>query len=324
MHSFCRPANQPPKPLTLQMGTPEEKIFVDPGDRDDLPDVIDDFDLDFNAGSDQWLAHVANGENLKKFTEKTVVHIMNEPRAGFPLLVCDLDHCLLDFSSKVIQRDQTGDRAAANAMKRYVKSTFFVVCSLLFDFGLYIILYILLTLTLHTRPYMDQFLTAAYQHYDLCVWSQTSWRWLETKLIELGMVSNPGFKFCFVLDKTSMFTVNSTRRDGSSVTHHVKPLQLIWTKFPRWSSKNTVHIDDLGRNFALNLNSGLKVSAYYRKKSSARRDAELLGVGSFLEQLAKSRLDFDEVDFSSWQEVVSGKRRLKKVDEKESKEGEEK
>jgi len=230
------------------MGTPEEKIFVDPSDLppEELPDVIDDFDLDFNAGSDLWLRHVANGENLKKFTEHTEVHIMNPPREGYPLLVCDLDHCLLDFSSKILQRDSTGDRSAANAMK---------------------------------RPYMDQFLTAAYQHYDLVVWSQTSWRWLETKLIELGMVSNPGYKISFVLDKTSMFAIKSTRRDGSSVTHHVKPLQIIWKKFPRWSSKNTVHIDDLGRNFALNLSSGLKVSAYYRKKSSARRDAELLGVG---------------------------------------------
>ena len=102
------------------MGTPEEKIFVDPSDRDDLPDVIDDFELDFNAGSEEWLRHVANGENLKKFTEKTELHIMNPPREGFPLLVCDLDHCLLDFSSKAIQRDQTGDRTTANAMKRYV------------------------------------------------------------------------------------------------------------------------------------------------------------------------------------------------------------
>jgi ubiquitin-like domain-containing CTD phosphatase 1 len=35
----------------ILMGTPEENILVDPMDRDDLPEVIDDFDLDFNAGS---------------------------------------------------------------------------------------------------------------------------------------------------------------------------------------------------------------------------------------------------------------------------------
>ena len=67
------------------MGTREEHIFVDPNEKDDLPDVIDDFDLDFNAGSAEWLQHVANGENLKKFTETTELHIMNQPRSGKPL-----------------------------------------------------------------------------------------------------------------------------------------------------------------------------------------------------------------------------------------------
>lgn len=124
------------------------------------------------------------------------------------------------------------------------------------------------------------------------------------------MLAHPGYKFCFVLDKTSMFTVNSTRRDGSYVTHHVKPLQLIWTKFPAWSSANTAHIDDLARNFVLNATSGIKISAYYRKKSSARRDAELLGLAQYLEELAKSGLNFDDADFNVWQEVVSGKRNL--------------
>lgn len=37
----------------ILMGTPEEHIFVDPHEKDDLPDVIDDFELDFNAGSDE-------------------------------------------------------------------------------------------------------------------------------------------------------------------------------------------------------------------------------------------------------------------------------
>merc|ERR1712226_753271 len=112
------------------------------------------------------------------------------------------------------------------------------------------------------RPHMDEFLTQCYQYYDLAVWSQTSWRWLETKLIELGMVNHPGYRFCFVLDKTSMFTVKSTRRNGTSVEHHVKPLQIIWSKLPEFDSTNTVHIDDLSRNFALNLSSGIQVSAY--------------------------------------------------------------
>ena len=35
----------------ILMGTPEENIFIDPHLKEDLPDIIDDFDLDFNAGS---------------------------------------------------------------------------------------------------------------------------------------------------------------------------------------------------------------------------------------------------------------------------------
>lgn len=125
----------------IMMGTKEEEIFVDPGERDDLPDVVDDFDLDFNAGSNEWLQHVANGENLKKFTESTAIHIMNPPREGKPLLVLDLDHTLLDFSGRALQRDASVETAIA--MK---------------------------------RPFMDEFLVTAYKYYDLVVWSQTSWR----------------------------------------------------------------------------------------------------------------------------------------------------
>jgi ubiquitin-like domain-containing CTD phosphatase 1 len=37
----------------ILMGTPEEQIFVDPGEKSDLPDIVDDFDFDFNAGSEE-------------------------------------------------------------------------------------------------------------------------------------------------------------------------------------------------------------------------------------------------------------------------------
>ena len=101
-----------------------------------------------------------------------------------------------------------------------------------------------------------------------------------------------------------MFTITSTKRDGTSVKHHVKPLQIIWSKFPQWGSHNTVHVDDLSRNFALNLTSGLKIKAYYRKKSAARRDSELLGLGRYLEHLAKSQVNFVKVDFTVWSDDV--------------------
>ena len=125
------------------------------------------------------------------------------------------------------------------------------------------------------------------------------------------MLSNQ-YKFLFVLDKTSMFTIKSTKRDSSFITHHVKPLQLIWTKFPQYGSHNTIHIDDLSRNFALNMKSGLKCKAYYRKKSSARRDTELLGLTQYLRMLVTSNESFDSANHSAWEEIVGGKRTLSK------------
>lgn len=67
------------------------------------------------------------------------------------------------------------------------------------------------------------------------------------------------YKIAFVLDKTAMFQVKSPAR-----THHVKPLDVIWRKLPAvTAAHSTVHVDDLGRNFALNPRNGFKVQCRY-------------------------------------------------------------
>jgi len=111
------------------------------------------------------------------------------------------------------------------------------------------------------RPFSDHFLKELYPYYDIIFWSQTSWKWLEIKLTELGFLTHPDYKICFVLDKTCMFSVSSMRK-GRVRKHQVKSLGIIWSKFPQWSAKNTVHVDDLGRNFVMNPQSGLKIKAY--------------------------------------------------------------
>jgi len=113
-----------------------------------------------------------------------------------------------------------------------------------------------------SRPFLHEFLTACHAHYDIVIWSQTSWRWLEAKITELGMLTHPRYKLAFVLDRTAMFRITS-RKGREQRTHEVKALEVIWRKWPgRWGPKNTVHIDDLGRNFALNPQSGLKIAPF--------------------------------------------------------------
>ena len=109
------------------------------------------------------------------------------------------------------------------------------------------------------------------------------------------------------------FAITSTKKDGKKVKHHVKPLQIIWSKFPQWNTHNTVHLDDLSRNFALNLDNGLKVTAFYRHKkrgANGARDAELIGLSRYLEELATKSTDFTKIDFGSWMDVINGRKRL--------------
>jgi len=108
---------------------------------------------------------------------------------------------------------------------------------------------------------MDEFLTAVYPHYDLVVWSQTHWKYIDIKVTQLGMMSNPNFKLCFILDKTYMFNVSTDK----AVSNKVKPLQLIWAKYPNlWGSSNTVHVDDIEKNFCLNPSAGILISPFHR------------------------------------------------------------
>ena len=167
----------------------------------------------------QWIEHKAKEENLAKFTEHTEVHIINPPRLSAdnkqckPLLVLDLDHTLLDFSARTLQDNAHSEHTIGSANDTAANTL--------------------------KRPYMDDFLTWVYKYYDLVVWSQTSWRWLEIKLTELGMITHPGYRISFVLDKTSMFKIVSSTKSGKKVEHSVKPLQIIWSKFPHWGSHNT-------------------------------------------------------------------------------------
>ncbi|SCV68280.1 BQ2448_401 [Microbotryum intermedium] len=138
------------------------------------------------------------------------------------------------------------------------------------------------------RPYLHQFLGAISPFYDIVIWSQTSWRWLETKLVELDIIgeSAPGrYNIITTLDRTPMFSVYS-QREGKPYKHEVKALPILWAKFPNhYSSLNTIHVDDLARNFAINPRNGLRVKAYKDAMRSGAHDDELVYVAKYLLQL---------------------------------------
>eukprot|EP00455_Lapot_gusevi_P007061 TRINITY_DN13030_c0_g2_i1.p1 TRINITY_DN13030_c0_g2~~TRINITY_DN13030_c0_g2_i1.p1 ORF type:complete len:355 (+),score=45.58 TRINITY_DN13030_c0_g2_i1:80-1144(+) len=156
------------------------------------------------------------------------------------------------------------------------------------------------------RPFTDEFLSAVYPFYDICVWSQTSWRWLELKLTELGLLTHPNYRISFVLDKTSMFSITSKHRDGSIRKHHVKPLQIIWHHIAEFDRSNTIHIDDLGRNFAMNPANGLKIGAYKRALEQRATDQELLLLARYLTLIA-SLPSFENLRHAQWKEFLRQK-----------------
>jgi ubiquitin-like domain-containing CTD phosphatase 1 len=194
----------------MMVGSKEDSILPERADVGELPEIIDDFDLDFALDEAQIEFEAECRKKLAKRIKSCEVHVMNPPRPGKKLLVLDLDCTLLDFKAP-----------SGNPVDM-------------------------------KRPFTDWFLEKLYPYYDFVIWSQTSWVWLEVKLTALGLLASDKFSFAFVLDRSSMFPIVSRLKDGSEKKHEVKPLEFIWQKFPAYSKDNTVHLDDLNRNFALN------------------------------------------------------------------------
>ncbi|KAF9520000.1 hypothetical protein BS47DRAFT_1370540 [Hydnum rufescens UP504] len=231
---------------------------------EDMPDVMNDFDIDVSEYPELMRAFANDQRNIRKIREATEsldIHLINPPRPASP------------FSQSLVDTKPLLDGCLPTAE-----------CA---------------------RPGLHTFLEAVYPYYDICIWSQTSWVWLETKLVELRMLGcDQPYKICFVLDKRPMFKV-FTKRDGKSFAHHVKPLKIIWNKFPQWNANNTIHIDDLSRNFALNYSCGLKISAFKDAHTlQGVADRELFKLSQYLVHIASFFPDFNGIDHKDWKSVV--------------------
>jgi ubiquitin-like domain-containing CTD phosphatase 1 len=77
-------------------------------------------------------------------------------------------------------------------------------------------------------------------------------KWIIEKMKLLGVHANENYKIFFYIDYNAMISVHCPKRGVVDV----KPLGVIWSKFPQFSSKNTIMFDDIRRNFFMNPKSG--------------------------------------------------------------------
>ncbi|KAJ3707736.1 hypothetical protein LUZ61_011441 [Rhynchospora tenuis] len=147
------------------------------------------------------------------------------------------------------------------------------------------------------RPYLHEFLTAAYAEYDIMIWSATSMKWVELKMGQLGVLSNPNYKITALLDHLAMITVQSDKHG----TFDCKPLGLIWAQFPEYySPRNTIMFDDLKRNFVMNPQNGLTIRPFRRAHMNRGSDQELVKLTQYLMAIAELS-DISLLDHSRWE-----------------------
>jgi len=147
------------------------------------------------------------------------------------------------------------------------------------------------------RPYLHEFLTSAYEFYDIVIWSATSMKWIVEKMKLLGVHAHENYKVMFYLDSSAMITVHCPKRG----VVEVKPLQVIWGKMKQYSSKNTIMFDDIRRNFLMNPKSGLRIKPFSQCHLNREKDKELLKLATYLKNIAENCDDFNKLNHRKWE-----------------------
>lgn len=148
------------------------------------------------------------------------------------------------------------------------------------------------------RPYLHDFLTSAYEDYDIAIWSATSLKWIEVKMNELGVSTHPDYKIVFYLDCAAMISVYTPDHG----VMNVKPLRVVWDmeQFSEfYSSKNTIMFDDLRRNFLMNPQNGLRIEPYKNAHTNRTKDRELMKLSVYLKKISKLN-DLSELKHRNW------------------------
>ncbi|CAJ0968362.1 unnamed protein product [Ranitomeya imitator] len=298
-----------PNTKIMMMGTREESledVLAPPPDNDD---VVNDFDIE------EEVVEVENREeNLAKISRRVKdykVEVLNPPREGKKLLVLDVDYTLFGqyvaLASWLVrpgcpepygavytmESDGAGHKSLVkknnheNRLRHYPGDH--RSCA---ETGLELM-----------RPYLHEFLTSAYEDYDIVIWSATSMKWIEAKMKELGVSTNENYKITFMLDSAAMITVHTPRRGLIAV----KPLGVIWGKYgDSYSKRNTIMFDDIGRNFLMNPQNGLKIRPFMKAHLNRDKDKELLKLSEYLKEIAKLE-DLSDLNHKHWEKYLSKK-----------------
>lgn len=150
------------------------------------------------------------------------------------------------------------------------------------------------------RPYLHEFLTTAYEDYDIVIWSATNMKWIEEKMKVLGCDNHPDYKLAFYLDSRAMISIHA---DKYGVIE-VKPLGVIWGKFPQYNKDNTIMFDDLRRNFLMNPFNGLKIRPFRNAHTSRSTDKELLKLSAYLKKIS-TLSSFETLDHKHWEKYLT-------------------
>lgn len=83
----------------------------------------------------------------------------------------------------------------------------------------------------------------------------------------------------------------------------IKPLAVIWGKFPCYTPANTIMFDDIRRNFMMNPRNGLRIRPYRKAHTNRATDHELLKLMKYLRKLALYD-DLTEFNHKHWEKYV--------------------
>ena len=146
------------------------------------------------------------------------------------------------------------------------------------------------------RPYLHEFLTNLYPHYDLMIWSATNMKWIEAKLSLLGVSNSAEYRFVCYLDSRALISVQTPERG----LVNTKPLGVIWGKFDGvYTPNNTIMVDDCRHNFLMNPRNGLKVRCFRDAHTNQATDRELVELCRYLMGLV-GVASLEEVEHSGW------------------------